>query len=218
MPPEAKQLEELTDFATSSWGLWSATFANAGCLEENTIDILPFMRQMIAHLNCSVVLLGHNRAPGNNAPWHPFCNFHSVGQVGDSNLKLFIQGNNLANLSGAYMTDLSQQIAPHGVRVHPNQQDFDTLLAQFNILTALPGPNELTIVCLGRDTFNELMPFLGLHHRNAQNVNAGVWHLAAAFNGLQLNMFSVNHFSPNQFNRRHVDELPIQLEFINQQL
>jgi hypothetical protein len=218
MPPNLDQLNQLSDFPTASWAIWSEQFPDQGCAEENTADILGFMTEQIDNMNCSVVLLGHNRSPGDNEIWHPFSNFHSIDQEGDRILKDFVHVQHLQNLEGAYMTDLSQEIAPYGVHVYPNQQDFETLTAQIDILSPGLDINETKIVCLGRDTFNELQPFLGLHHRNSMEVHPSVWFSQTQFNGRVFSMYSVNHFAPGRYNRRYVNRLADQLEFINHQI
>lgn len=103
-------LHKLNPYSTSSWAIWN----------ENDENDLPFFLSRTEKLRNDVVFLGLNRSGIHKLGFGNFQNFHAKGHRGDAELKKLIQDQNLVNLTGAYMTDLSEIFETNSKKVEIN--------------------------------------------------------------------------------------------------
>ena len=99
----------LKEIETSSWAVWD---------EENS-NSLAFFLSKLEFFHSKVIFVGLNRSnvANDSAKVLPLSNFHTKGHVGDKRLKRFIQDDNLSNLIGSFMTDISEQIETNSNQV-----------------------------------------------------------------------------------------------------
>ncbi len=82
----------------------------------------------------------------------PLSNFHTKGHIGDKRLKQFIQDNNLSNLIGGFMTDISEQIETNSNRV--NIQEKDAVKKFAEKVRSIDDSRIRHIICFGNKVFD----------------------------------------------------------------
>lgn len=213
MPPNMNQIQQLQNYVAASWALWSENFNNPGCLEANRQNILPFMQQNLQQLKTDTILLGLNRAPGVlGAAFQPFHNFHGVPHRGDRTLKHYIQDNNLANLVGAYMTDLNSVVVnANGNQVNADLNDLQIIMQQLAILRG----DFFTVICFGTKSFQLLLGLLNLNQADANQLQHNILHIETVRDAMHLNIFRVWHYTDRGYNHLNVLQLAAQLAHLN---
>ena len=145
-----KYIDETIKIPTSSWAIWD---------NKDTNDI-EFFKRNYSKLHSRVIICGLNRSSKiNNYINIPFKNFHTPNHRGDKRLKEFIQDEQLENIIGAYMTDLSLTIETNSNQVNITHIDINNFLTQIN---KLDNHNKRTIICIGDKTFNSLCKELNI--------------------------------------------------------
>ncbi|GHV45783.1 hypothetical protein AGMMS49546_32430 [Spirochaetia bacterium] len=151
------QFDKLSNFKTASWAIWSSSFNIKGCDEDSNNGPKTVIFNHINELKNNIILLGLNRS-GNaikaaGLPKKIFSNFHCVPHRGDKLLKETISDGKLLNISGAYMTDLSEIIKGKAALVKISIKQAKKLFEkQLNILNS-PVFN---IICWGDDVFKHI--------------------------------------------------------------
>lgn len=191
-------LHKLNRYSTSSWAIWN----------ESGDHSLPFFVTNIEKLKNNIVFLGLNRSGIHREGFGNFQNFHARGHRGDAELKKLIQDQNLTNLVGGYMTDLSEIFETNSKKVQ-----IDTVASgkkleeQFEILAS----GNFTVICFGGDVFKEMLSF----YKSEAYPRYGM-DFTRIDRKYQLEVFKVYHYSLIGFNNKNVKEkLPIQLSAIN---
>ena len=194
-------LHKLNPYSTSSWAIWN----------ENDENDLPFFLSRTEKLRNDVVFLGLNRSGIHKLGFGNFQNFHAKGHRGDAELKKLIQDQNLVNLTGAYMTDLSEIFETNSKKVEINTIASGKKLEEQ--LTLL-GSGKFTVICFGGDVFKEIISF----YKAETYLRYGM-DFARIERNFQLEIFKLYHYSLNGFNNKNVKEkLPVQLADINNSL
>lgn len=201
------QLEKISRIPTASWALWNPD-------GPNDINFFASRREQ---LHGRVVVLGLNRSRG--AQLHgaiPFINFHTPKHRGDRRLERFIQGENLSEICGAYMTDLSLVVETDSNKVViENPKD---ALAHLYSQLSFSQESERFIICMGDKTFETLC--------RALELNAASYRSDPCLDNLRIakgvfekerwTLFRVwFHSSYGRFQRLGDEELPKQLKRIN---
>lgn len=133
---------------TSSWALWSPSFPEEGCVEEDPEALYEYIVERRERLRPSVVLLSLN--PSTDMPAN-FWNFHSTAPKhrNDQFRDLVVE----SGLDGAYMTDLIENtVDATASNVTPTEADVDNLFAQLQVL----GQEEYHILCFLEEVFTTL--------------------------------------------------------------
>ena len=169
-----------------------------------------FFLNNIEKLRPNVVFLGLNRSGKLEKDRAAFENFHAPGHRGDAQLRSLIQDQELKNLNGAYMTDLSEVIETDSKKV---LIDSYASGIQFERQLALLGQDEYTVIVFGKDALMSLLTYYRIDSR-------GVGSDCIQINGnFQLNVCGVYHYSMNGFNNKNVlEKLPYQLQAIDKML
>ena len=153
-------INESSKIETASWALWN----------KNGLNNIEFFNNNIDKLHSKVIILGLNRSGQNeDFLFVPFQNFHSSKHQGDKRLEKFIQEDNLKNIIGCYMTDLSFKIETDSTKVTITNDDIQNLLNQINKI----GKKELkrTIICLGDKSFDSLCQGLNINSLKIKEEN-----------------------------------------------
>jgi len=191
-----KQFDLLLNFDTASWALWSSGFNKQGCVESDPYAIEPFLREHISELRGEVVLLGLNRsfnkrkASHNSLKSYPrYANFHYKGHSGDGLLCDTVS--QLANIRGAFMTDISNDLESDSSKVNlDHQKVFEHLTMQLDIL----GSNRTHIVCFGSKTFDTFKALSDVQ-ASVMPDSDGVLRLDIILPKRTLNCYKVIHYS-----------------------
>lgn len=214
MPPtniSKDKLKELKEkHPTSSWAIWSEGFPEEGCIEEGIESdkdiIYNFIKRNRKNLNPSVVLLSLN--PSQEIPRKPFSNFHYPKEIyprtRDGVLKKSIQKNNLEELKGAFMTDLSKKVTPNSEEISIDDVNWDEFMKKLDIL----GEDEYYIVCLGigvHEFFKKC-----LDEKEGLSLPEGC---PVSVDGLELNHYGIYHYSQG-----HGKGCKEQLKYLNNQV
>lgn len=188
---------------TSSWALWSPTFPEDGCVEENPTELYEYIQQHRNQLRPSVVLLSLN--PSTSMPSN-FRNFHSTKPThrNDQFRDLVEDG----GLTGAYMTDLVEEtVEGNSGQVEPTADDVDNLFKQLEIL----GREEYHIVCFLQSVFNTLRDaFDATVEQLPNNITA----FTTEERGFRLHCYRVWFHANWGVNKDKIPELREQLSYI----
>lgn len=141
-----KRLKE--ENPTASWALWSATFPEDGCVEEDLTELFEFIRDRKEMLRPSVALLSLN--PSTQMPGS-FGNFHSTDPKHRNDQLSDIVVEN--SLQGAYMTDLVERVGSDSRDIELTSDDVQQFLKQLELL----GQYSYHIICF---SWNPLFPTL----------------------------------------------------------
>lgn len=198
---------KLKEFETSSWAIWDKT-------NENN---LGFFISNLERLHAKVIFVGLNRSniANNVSLTAPLSNFHTKGHIGDGRLKRFVQDENLLNLIGGFMTDISEQIETNSNLVKVEEQDAVKKFAEK--VRSIDDSQTRHIICFGNKVFDIFVRALGISksliQENRENKireteikgNYETWHL-----------YRVWHYSNyGDFIHKSEKELPVQLKYIN---
>ncbi len=198
---------KLKEIPTSSWAVWNEQ-------NENNSD---FFLSKQASFHGKVVFVGLNRSNGanNSSKVSPLSNFHTKGHVGDNRLKRFIQGANLSNLIGGFMTDISEQIETNSNQVKIEEQDAVKVFVEK--ISSVDESQTRYIVCFGDKVFNTFIKALKINKsRLIENSENKIKEVSVKVDGEIWHLYRVWHYS-NYGNLIHKSEieLPIQFNYIN---
>lgn len=146
---DRETLEALRDnHPTSSWAIWSPSFPEEGCIEEDPEALYEYIVKRREGLRPSVVLLSLN--PSTDMPAN-FLNFHSTApKHRNDQFRDLVEE---SGLGGAYMADLVEETADASAsNVTPTEADVDNLFAQLQLL----GQEEYHILCFLEEVFTTL--------------------------------------------------------------
>lgn len=161
MTVNRETLETLRDtYPASSWAIWSDSFPEEGCLEDDPEALVSFVESNRERLTPSVVFCSLN--PSSESP-EDYRNFHSTsGRHGDGRLKRLIQDGGLETLAGGYMTDLvPTEVTADSSRITPADADVERFLEE----VALLDQEAYTVVCFTGTTFEAMTEFFGTGSR-----------------------------------------------------
>lgn len=149
--------DELMEFETASWAVWSPGFLEASAGANNVPPVADFLRTQLDRLRPDVIFLGLNRAAGRKKqamapqPEHrPYANFHSVGHRGDKFLAREIPA--FRSLAGGFMTDLSEAVDGNEQAVQIKDTDIPRFEEQWDTL----GAARTHVICFGDKVFRAL--------------------------------------------------------------
>ena len=156
---DRETFDALADYTTASWALWSDSFPDKGCVEEDPAAVGDFLAapEQRERMNPGVVFVGLN--PSGDIP-APLYDFHGVGHSGiggrnDRRLKQFIQDAELPSLGGGFMTDLTTVVEPDSSNVSTENIEVEVFEEQLRAL----NQDEYTIIAFGNDAFNVLADY-----------------------------------------------------------
>jgi hypothetical protein len=193
----------------TSWALWDAEFPDDGCIEQTPSKVADFIHERSDQLTADVVLTGLNRSADLEAP---FMNFHNAsGRHYDWRLKEFIQDGRLTNLSGAYMTDLVDDINPDASEVEMSDADARVFLDQLRLL----GENEYHVICFGNKPFDALTGYLGT---DSVQKSPEIKYSNTTSDGFTFHIYRVWFYGLYGANQDKVDILERQLQHLNQRI
>lgn len=199
-----------SEYPGSSWALWSDDFPDDGCVEEDTDDLIEFIHANRNRLNDRVVLLSLNPSS-----IHPpgYQNFHSpASKHYDSRLKAFIQDNGLAQIIGAYMTDIAPEVVDSdSSNVTPETADADRFLEQLDAL----GNREYHVFCFSRQAFEVLQ---ARFDAETTELPHDITSFTGSRAGLTAHVYRVWHYSNYGANADKVPELEQQLRYLNKEI
>ena len=197
----------LKKIATSSWAVWNEQ-------NENTLDFFLSKRQSF---HGRVIFVGLNRSNIANdlSRVSPLSNFHTIGHVGDNRLKRFVQDNNLSNLIGGFMTDISEQIETNSSRVKVEEQDAVKKFAEK--VRLIDDSQTRHIICFGNKVFDNFINALRISKsRIIENRENKIKEVEVKGNYETWYLYRVWHYSNyGDFIHKSEKELPVQLEYIN---
>lgn len=212
MSPTEAQFNELKQFSSASWAIWSETFDHDDCDEGDANRFSQFLLRNLANLKCETVFLGLNKSSGAAGHFFPFHNFHTMRHAGDRRLNKYIQTYGLTNLVGSFMTDINSRIVDaNGSRVNADQDDFQIFIRQ---LTVLDSPR-FRIICFGPKVFNILAQFFNLQQSHAVELPHGILQLHTRYNDTDFQLIRVWHYTNRGFNYLKVQQLAAQLCSLN---
>ena len=200
----------LERMATSSWAVWDER-------NENTSDFFLSKRKSF---HGRVIFVGLNRSNIANdlSKVSPLSNFHTKGHVGDNRLKRFVQDNNLSNLIGGFMTDISEQIETNSNRVDVEEQ---AAVKNFSEKVRLIDDSQTRrIICFGNKVFDTFTNALGISKsRIKENRDNKIKEVEVKGNYETWHFYRVWHYSNyGDFIHKSERELPVQLKYINDEI
>lgn len=201
-------LETLRDeYPTSSWAIWSSSFPDPGCVEEDPSALYELIRRNRDRLRPSIVLLSLN--PSTELPSN-YQNFHSTApKHRNDQFRDLVED---AGLEGAYMTDLVERTvsADSGV-VSPNDADIENLFEQLVLLDR----EYYYLICFHKKVFESLRDFVGT---SARELSHDIKTFAGTHNGLSLECFRVWFHANWGANKDKVPALRNQLAYLNSEI
>lgn len=199
-----------SEYPGSSWALWSDEFPDDGCIEEDTDDLIEFIHANRNRLNDRVVLLSLN--PSSIDP-PGYQNFHSpASKHYDSRLKAFIQDIGLAQIIGAYMTDIVPEVVDSdSSNVTPETADTDRFLEQLDVL----GNREYHIICFSRQAFEVLQ---ARFDAETTELSHEITSFTGSREGRTIHVYRVWHYSNYGANADKVPKLEQQLRYLNEEV
>lgn len=197
---------ELSRDKSNSWALWNTN-------GENDIN---YFKSNQKRLHGRVIFLGLNRSNGANKvnEYPPFKNFHAEKHTGDRRLQTYIQTDNLKNLIGGFMTDISDVIETDSNKVNI---DLQSILNHFKSKLSLIKSNERNIICFGNKVFNSICTSLGIKKTDIQvNPEIELKFISFKVETEVWNIYRVWHYSNyGRFLNKSMNILPRQLRFID---
>jgi hypothetical protein len=197
----------LKQIATSSWAVWNEQ-------SENTLDFF-ISKQELFHSRVVFVGLNRSNVANDSSKISPLSNFHTKGHVGDNRLKRFVQDNNLSNLIGGFMTDISEQIETNSNRVKVEEQDAVKKFVEK--IRLIDNSQTRHIICFGNKVFDTFINALGISKsRIKENRENKIKEVEVKGHYETWFLYRVWHYSNyGDFIHKSEKELPIQLEYIN---
>lgn len=194
-------------FESASWAIWSDSFPDDGCLEEDSDALYAYIAGRIQDLSPEIVFLSLN--PSTHFP-EGFANFHSTeSRHFDRRLKEFIQGNGLTRLMGGYMTDLvMDEQNPDSNMIRANDAHLGRFFEQLDLL----GQPAYHIICFLDQPFNALRKQLGA---KAKPLDHDIRSFTGDWNGRDIHCYRVWFFGNWGAHQEKVPELREQLRYLN---
>lgn len=205
---ETSVLERLRDsYGSASWALWSETFPNDGCIEEDPEALDRFIQDRRDALTPEVVLLSLN--PSGEFPVG-FTNFHSTDtQHYDRRLKEFIQDEELERLTGAYMTDLvMDEVTPTSDKIRPTPSHIARFREQLDLL----NQPSYDVLCFHKKPFRALRDYFDAEETTLDH---DIRSFETDWDRLSLQCYRVWFYGNWGANRDKVPELRDQLAYLN---
>jgi hypothetical protein len=189
-----------------------------GLFEMTKMNIMKvFFLSELDSLHSRVVFVGLNRsnAANDSSKVSPFSNFHTKGHTGDKRLKRIIQDANLVNLTGGFMTDISEQIETKSDLI--SIEEINAVKNFTGKVRSIDESEIRHIICFGDKVFNVFIKGLKISKSRIKEIQGKkikevevrvdneIWHL-----------YRVWHYSNyGTFIHKSEIELPIQLQYIN---
>lgn len=207
---DIEAFNNLKEIATSSWAVWNDR-------NENNLDFFLSKRKSF---HGRVIFVGLNRSniANNLSKVSPLSNFHTKGHVGDNRLKRFIQDNNLPNLIGGFMTDISEQIETNSNQVKVEEQE---AVKKFAAKIRLIDDSQTRhIICFGNKVFDTFINALGISKsRIKENPENKIKAVDVRVSDETWYLYRVWHYSNyGDFIHKSEMELPVQLKYINHKI
>lgn len=209
MPVQPQLLEEIReDYPSSSWAIWSDAFPDDDCPESDRDRRVAFIESQHDRLNRRVVFVSLN--PSAELPRN-YANFHSPkGKHYDNRLKRFIQENDLAHLTGGFMTDIVPDVVnPDSQNVTPEDADVDRFLDQL----ALFDESEHHVIAFTGSTFDAIQ---GYFDEPVTTDEHDIQRFTATDNRTMLHVYRVWFYGNYGANQDKVQALERQLEYLDQ--
>ncbi|MCL2007802.1 MAG: MBL fold metallo-hydrolase [Treponema sp.] len=156
-----EQFDKLSLIKVASWAVWSPGFDNPGCVEDcNDGSFKNYIwNEHRNELKSNVILAGLNpsgkeKNDKNEPHQRLFGSFHTVPHRADKLLKKIISDGNLLNISGAYITDLSQERQSNSKLVKLNSLEVKKL---FEMQLEILGSKNYNIICFGDDVLKQFL-------------------------------------------------------------
>jgi hypothetical protein len=215
-----KQFEELSVYKTSSWAIWSEDFIKADCRKCNEEgQPKKYFKKNIELLKDNIILLGLNPS-GKKKEQLCVCsnemgNFHTVrnGKQHKGDLLLCKSIMNLKNISGAYMTDISEEVEGDSSKVSPDENCVEEQLEKIlNILDS----KKIHIVCFGNEVFSTVSNIYG----NGKTVNKnGVDEFTIKWKDKDITFYKVYHYSyAARYGLEKKEKFKKQLKYVDSKL
>jgi len=200
----------LERMATSSWAVWDER-------NENTSDFFLSKRKSF---HGRVIFVGLNRSNIANdlSKVSPLSNFHTKGHVGDNRLKRFVQDNNLSNLIGGFMTDISEQIETNSNQV--KVEEHDAVKKFVEKIRLIDNSQTRHIICFGNKVFDTFINALKISKsRVKENRVNKIKEVEIKGHYETWCLYRVWHYSNHgDFINKSEKELPVQLKYINDKM
>lgn len=211
---ELKKLSET--YEASSWAVWSEEFPAKGSVEHKTWEenvtnaIYDMIIENAANLSQDIILMGLNPSGTLSGP---FSNFHSPsGRHNDPYLKETIQDRMLANVHGAYMTDLLK--GENTPDAHATGDLNEVQLAKFKEELSLLGQSEYDVICFGKSKFERILRgAFDNEFERIDTVSPPILRLETEVNDKVTTFYVVYHYI-----RTHKNRMARQLEFLNEEV
>lgn len=210
---DRETFDALADYATASWALWSDSFPDNGCVEEDPAAVGDFLAapEQRERMNPSVVFVGLN--PAGDIP-APLYDFHGIGRSGiggrnDRRLKRFIQDAELPSLSGGYMTDLTTIAEPDSSNVSMEDIEAEVFEEQLRVL----DQDEYTIIAFGNDAFNALADYTSTTDADVTDGPVSLRAFDATLANRPVRVYRVYHYS-YQYGGDIIAKLRTQLAYL----
>jgi len=192
--------------STDSWAIW---------VEQEPHDF-SFFEKNLDKLHADVVILGLNRSDGSHTiQKKPFINFHAPSHRGDTRLKTYIRDGNLDKIIGAFMTDLSEEIQTNSNKVNIEKLGLiDNFIEKLKFYPAA----KRTIICLGDKPFDEICKALEIKPSRIKSdpTKFNLRNVTVKVKSESWDIYRVwLHSSWGKFEEKGSTELPLQLQFIN---
>lgn len=201
------RLEQIRDeHPTASWALWSPTFPEAGCVEEQRSELFEYIVSRRDEMRPSIVLLSLN--PSTDMPSH-FLNFHST-QPKHRN-EQFRDVVEASDLTGAFMTDLVEHTVDASAgNVTPTDDDIENFFDRLELL----GQDEYHVFCFLQDVFDTLRDaFDETPDQLPHDIDA----FTTRKEGFTLHCYRVWFHGNWGANKDKIRELETQLTYLNEQ-
>lgn len=198
--------DELSRDTLNSWAIW----------DKNGINDILFFKSQIDKLHGKVVFIGLNRSNGakNTEKLAPLKNFHAKKHIGDGRLESIIQSEDLKNLIGGFMTDLSDTIETDSNKVTIDSKiAVDQLKTKLNLLKS----KKRDMICFGEKVFNCICNGLNINRNKTILEPELKLKMVSVMVGEEVwNIYRVWHYSNyGRFIVKSEIELPRQLRHIN---
>lgn len=205
----AEVFEKLRESPTNSWAVWDVK-------DDNN---LAFFRANLTNLHGKVIFVGLNRSDvaNDSSKVFPLSNFHTRDHIGDKRLKRFIQDNNLSNLIGGFMTDISEQIESNSKKVKIQEQDAVKKFAEK--VRSIDDSQKRHIICFGNDVFDCFIKPLRISKNLIKEIPENkIKYVEVKGNYETWHLYRVWHYSNFREPHKPERELPIQLRYINDKI
>ncbi|WP_139169233.1 hypothetical protein [Natronobacterium texcoconense] len=193
-------------YPTASWALWSPTFPEDGCIEEDPEELFEFVRNRKEQVRPSIVLLSLN--PSTHMP-ASFENFHSTDPThrNDQFRDIVVD----SGLEGAYMTDLVERVGADSQEIEPTPDDVQHFLEQLELL----DQDHYHVICFLEPVYQELKAHFNGKTRSLQHE---ILTFSADWNGTPFHCYRVWFHANWGTNREKIAELRKQLSYLHSKI